>query len=79
MLLSKLPGGIRDKWVRVVMNVRRRKEREATLRDVIGLIKEETDLVNDTLFSKSVIDQYQDKKSTKNKHQKKRLNKFICS
>ena len=79
MLLSKLPGGIRDKWVRVVMNVRRRKEREATLRDVIGFIKEETDLVNDTLFSKSAIDQYQDKKSTKNKHQKKRLNKFICS
>ena len=50
-----LPGGIRDKWVRAVMNVRRRKEREATLRDFIGFIKE-TDLVNDPLFSKSAID-----------------------
>ena len=30
MLLSKLPGVIRDKWVRVVMNFRRKKEREAT-------------------------------------------------
>ena len=45
MLLSKLPGVIRDKWVRVVTNVRRKKEREATLRDFIGSIKEETDLV----------------------------------
>ena len=51
----ELPGGIRDKWVGAVMNVRRRKEREATLRDFIGFIKE-TDLVNDPLFSKSVID-----------------------
>ena len=30
MLLSKLPGVIRDTWVRVVMNFRRKKEREAT-------------------------------------------------
>ena len=73
MLLSKLPGVIRDKWVRVVMNVRRKKAREATLRNFIGFIKEKTDLVNDPLFSKSVIDQYQDKKSTKNEHPKKRL------
>ena len=73
MLLSKLPGVVRDKWVRVVMNVRRKKAREATLRNFIGFIKEKTDLVNDPLFSKSVIDQYQDKKSTKNEHPKKRL------
>ena len=42
-------------------------------RDFIGFIKEETDLVNDPLFSKSAIDQYQEKKSTKNEHPKKRL------
>ena len=76
MLLSKLPGVIRDKWVRVVMNVRRKKEREATLRDFIGFIKEETDLVNDPLFSKGAIDQYQEKKSTKNEHPKKRLSSY---
>ena len=35
-----------------------KKEREATLRDLIGFIKEETDLVNDPLFSISAIDQY---------------------
>ena len=76
MLLSKLPDVIRDKWVRVVMNVRRKKEREATLRDFIDFIKEETDLANDPLFSKSAIDQYQEKKSTKNEHPKKRLSSY---
>ena len=58
MLLSEVPGVIRYKWVRVVMNLRRRKEREATLKDFIGFIKEETDLVNEPLFSKGAIDQY---------------------
>ena len=58
MLLSKLPGVVRDKWVRVVMNVWRKKAREATLRNFIGFIKEKIDLVNDPLFSKSAIDQY---------------------
>ena len=38
------------------MNARRRNERGATLRDFIGFIKEDTDLVNDPLFSKSAID-----------------------
>ena len=38
------------------------KEREATLRDFIGFIKEETDLVNDPLFSKGATDQNQEKK-----------------
>ena len=55
-----------------MMNVRRKKEREATLRDFISFIKEETDLVNDPLFLKGTIDQYQEKKSTKNEHPKKR-------
>ena len=78
MLLSKLSGVVRDKLVRIVMNVRRKKEREATLRDFIGFIKEETDLVNDPLFSKSAIDQYQEKKSTKNEHPKKRLSCYAA-
>ena len=46
MLLSKLTGVIRDKWVKVLMNVRRKEQREATLRDFIGFIKQESDLVN---------------------------------
>ena len=61
------------------MNVRRKKEREATFRDFIGLIKEETDLVNDTLFSKGAIDQYHEKKSTKNEHSKKILSSYAVN
>ena len=56
------------------MDVRRKKERETILRDFIGFIKEETDLVNDHLFSKGAIDQYQEKKLTS-----KEKTKFICS
>ena len=71
MLLSKLPGVIIDKWVTIVMDVRRKKERETILRDFIDITKEETDLVNDHLFSKGAIDQYQEKKSTKMNIQRK--------
>ena len=62
MLLSKLPGKIRDQWVRAVMDVRRKEHREETLGDFIKLIHEETMLVNDPLFSKEAVDQYTDKK-----------------
>ena len=53
------------------MDVRRKKERETILRDFIDITKEETDLVNDHLFSKGAIDQYQEKKSTKMNIQRK--------
>ena len=55
MLLSKLPGKIRDKWVQAVMDARRKEHSEGTLG--------ETMLVNDPLFSKEAVDQYTDKKS----------------
>ena len=55
------------------MNVRRKKETEATPRDFIGFMKEESELGNDPLFSKSAIDQYQEKKSTNNEHSKKKV------
>ena len=61
MLLSKLPGKIRDKWVRAVMDVRTKEHREGTLGDFIKLIHEETVSVNDTLFCKEAVDQYTDK------------------
>ena len=56
MLLVKLPGNLRGKWVRLAMNVRRKKQRESTLYDFIDLISEETMLVNDPLFSKEAIE-----------------------
>ena len=46
------------------MSEETKKGGEATLRDFIGFIKKETDLVNDPLLSKGSIKQYQEKKST---------------
>ena len=51
MLLAKLPGHTRDKWARHVLNIRRKQMREPDLVDFIELVKDETLLVNDPLFS----------------------------
>ena len=79
MLLSKFPGKIRDKWVRAVMDVRTKEHREGTLGDFIKLIHEETMLVNDSSFSKEAVDQYTDKKSSKQDNSKKRISNFATN
>ena len=76
MLLSKLLGKIRGKWVRPVMDVRTKEHIERTLGDFIQLIHKETVLVNDPLFSREAVDQYTDKKSSKQDNSKKRINTF---
>ena len=76
MLLPKLLGKIRDKWVRAVMEVKKNEHREGTLGDFIKLIHEETMLVNDPLFSKEAVDPYTDKKLSKQDNSKKRINTF---
>ena len=57
MLLSKLPGILRDKWIRLVMKVKRKGQRQIILCAFIDFISEETMLVNGPLFSKEVIEQ----------------------
>ena len=79
MLLSKLPGKIRDKWVRAVMDVRRKEHREGTLGDFIKLIHVETMLVNDPLFFKAAVDQYTDKKLSKQDNSRKRISTFVTN
>ena len=79
MLLSKRPGKIRDKWVRAVIDVRRKEHREGTLGDFIKLIHEETMLVDDPLFSKEAVDQYTDKKSSKQDNSKERISTFATN
>ena len=61
MLLAKLPGHTRDKWVRRVLSIKSRQMREPDLVDFIEPAKDETLLVNDPLFSTSAIDQYCDR------------------
>ena len=77
MLLAKLPGNLRDKWVRLVVKGRRKEQRKAALYDFIGLISKETMLISDPLFSKEDIEQYHEKRSSRQENTKKRIN-TIC-
>ena len=77
MLLPKLPGNLRDKWVQLVKKVRRKEQREATLCDFIAFISEETMLVNDPLFSEEAIEQFNEKRSSKQGNTKKRISIFV--
>ena len=53
MLLAKLPGHPRDKWVRCVVSIGRRQ-----MVDFIEFVKDVTLLKNDPLSSKPAVDQY---------------------
>ena len=59
--------------------VRRKEHIEGTLGDFIKLIHEETMLVNDPMFSKEAVDQYTDKKSSKQDNSKKRISTFATN
>ena len=62
MLLSKLPGHMRDRWNREVYNIRTRYGKEPALSDLIDFVDKETILVNDPLFSKEAVDQFVEQK-----------------
>ena len=62
MLLSKLPGSVRDKWSRRVLMIRRRGYREPEMADFIQFINDETLIMTDPVFSKEAVEQYVEKK-----------------
>ena len=57
MLLSKLPGHMRDRWNRELYTIRTRFDKGPALPDLISFVDKETILVNDPLFSKEAVDQ----------------------
>ena len=61
------------------MKVRKKEQKEATLCDLIEFISEETMLVNDSLFSKEAIEQYNEKRSIRQENTKKRMSTFVTS
>ena len=63
MLLSKLPGGTRDKWSRRVLLIRRKQRKEPGLTDFIDFVNDENLIVNDRVFSKEAVEQYIEKKT----------------
>ena len=63
MLLSKLPGGTRDKWSRRVLLIRRKQGKEPELADFFDFVNDENLIVSEAVFSKEAVEQYIDKKT----------------
>ena len=55
MLLSKLPGKLRDRWNREVYSIRAKHSREPELKDLINYVDQETTLVSGPLIFKEVV------------------------
>ena len=70
ILVSKLPGSLRDRWNRKVQVVRRSFGREPCLSDFASFVHEETTLVNDLIFSKDALLKYV--QNPEKKHDKKK-------
>ena len=51
LLLTKLPGYIRERWNRCVLQLRKREFREPSMADLLSMFDEECTLVNDPVFS----------------------------
>ena len=70
MILSKVPGHLQDSWNRNALRIRRTETREPGLLDLTNLIEDEMILVNDPLFSRQVVGQYDEKPPRPQKFQK---------
>ena len=57
MLISKLPGGLTDRWNRTEQAIRRKLIREPDIQNLIQFV-EETTLMNDLLFSRDTLHEY---------------------
>ena len=70
MILSKVPVHLQDRWNRNALRIRRTETREPGLLDLTNLIEDEMILVNDPLFSRQVVGQYDEKPPRPQKFQK---------
>ena len=62
MVLSNLPGSVRDKWSQKVLTIRRRGNREPEMADFIQFLNSKTLIVTNSVFSKEAVEQYVEKK-----------------
>ena len=62
MLLSKLPGSVRDKWSRKILTIQRRGNRVPEMADFIQFVNNETLIGTDPVFSKEAVEQNVEKK-----------------
>ena len=77
LVLSKLPGNVREKWNRNVMNITRRNWRKQNFVDLIHIVDDEAKLVDDLLFSKEVLIGYVDRKEVPN--QRRELKAYLTA
>ena len=61
MILSKVPGHLQDRWNRNVLIIRRTETREPGQLDLTYFTEDEMILVNDPLFSREAVGQYDEK------------------
>ena len=54
----KVPGHLQDRWNRNALRIRRTETREPELLDLTNFIEDEMILVNDPLFSRKAVGQY---------------------
>ena len=71
--LSKVPGHLQERWNRYALRIRKTETREPGLLNLTNFIEDEMILVNDPLFSREAVGQY-DQKTPRpqkfHKHQK---------
>ena len=77
LVLSKLPGNLREKWNRTVLNIRTRHLREPDFADLIHIVDDEGTLANDPLFSKDALSGYVDRKEAPSKQ--KQLKTYLLT
>ena len=70
MILSKVPGHLQERWNRNALRIRRTETREPELLDLTNFIEDEMILVNDPLFSREAVGQYDEKPPRPQKFQK---------
>ena len=70
MILSKVPGHLQGRWKRNALRIRRTETMEPGLLDLTNFIEDEMILVNDPLFSRQAVGQYDEKPPRPQKFQK---------
>ena len=66
-LISKVPMSVGDRWNRRVQSTRKNQLRKPDLADFIKFVDEETELVNDPLYSWEAVDQHTERKERERK------------
>lgn len=79
-IISKLPGNSKDRWNRKVFKLRKEKQREPYLDDLIRFVNGEVEVASDPLFLKEALDERsnQNRNQSESPNLKTLLTKLKC-